>query len=231
MADRTYDFIDQGYDLAFHTKQLRDSSVKVRKVATLPFVLCASPVYLKRRHAVTRADRSCHAPLPGASQRPGMAFHQDGRTQHYKVPSGGFSSNTYLVLNKAVLEGLGIALLPLRPIFDDIRRGRLAVVLPEYEVPSRPLYVVYPPGLQSVKKFRVFLDYTADWFKRFPIDRPVTLESTNGSTNGVAAGTAARYRRPMQKPQRNVATEALGGRRSSGSLPSQGEGLHGRSAG
>ena len=51
MADRTYDFIDQGYDLAFHTKQLRDSSVKVRQVATLPFVLCASPVYLRRRTA------------------------------------------------------------------------------------------------------------------------------------------------------------------------------------
>ncbi len=59
-------------------------------------------------------------------------FEHDGRTQHYKVPPGGFSSNTYLVLNKAVLEGLGIALLPLRPIFDDIRRGRLQVVLPEY---------------------------------------------------------------------------------------------------
>ena len=83
---------------------------------------------------------------------------------------------------------MGIALLPLRPIFDDIRRGRLSVVLPEYEVPSRPLYVVYPPGLQSVKKFRVFLDYTADWFKRFPIDGPVTLESAcNGAGNGAGA--------------------------------------------
>ena len=76
-----------------------------------------------------------------------------------------------------MLEGLGIALLPLRPIFDDIRAGRLQVVLPDYDVPDRPLYVVYPPGLQSVKKFRVFLDYIGDWFKRFPIDGPVTLDA------------------------------------------------------
>ena len=132
-------------------------------------------------------------------------FEHDGRTQHYKVPAGGFSSNTYLVLNKAVLEGLGIALLPLRPIFDDIRRGRLPVVLPEYEVPSRPLYVVYPPGLQSVKKFRVFLDYIADWFKRFPIDGPVTLEDARRNVQRRRCeGRSA----PMQKPQRNVAEAA-----------------------
>lgn len=175
MADRTYDFIDQGYDLAFHTKQLRDSSVKVRQVATLPFVLCASPAYLRRRRPPTEPlDLAAHSCLVHRND-PVWHFRTEGRTQHYKVPSGGFNSNTYLVLNKAVLEGLGIALLPLRPIFDDVRRGRLQVVLTGYEVPSRPLYVVYPPGLQSVKKFRVFLEYMAEWFRRFPIDAPVTL--------------------------------------------------------
>jgi DNA-binding transcriptional LysR family regulator len=186
MADRTYDFIDQGYDLAFHTKQLRDSSVKVRKVATLPFVLCASPVYLRRRAALTEpVDLAAHRCLVHRND-PVWHFRHDEKVQHYKVPPGGFSSNTYLILNKAALEGLGIALLPLRPIFDDIRRGRLQVVLPEYEVPSRPLYVVYPPGLQSVKKFRVFLDYIAEWFKRFPIDEPVTVGAAMNGSEGLA---------------------------------------------
>jgi DNA-binding transcriptional LysR family regulator len=95
------------------------------------------------------------------------------------------------VLNKAVLEGLGIALLPLRPIFDDVRRGRLEVVLPEYTAPSRPLYVVYPPGLQSVRKFRVFLDYIADWFRRFPIDAAATLAPVPDVTAQHAAHDAA----------------------------------------
>jgi DNA-binding transcriptional LysR family regulator len=86
------------------------------------------------------------------------------------VPAGGFSSNTYLVLSKATLEGLGVAQLPLRLIFEELRDGRLQIVLPDYAVPSRPLFIVYPPGLQSMRKFRVFLDYIADWFKRFPTD-------------------------------------------------------------
>lgn len=176
MADRTYDFIDQGYDLAFHTKQLRDSSVRVRKVANLPFVLCASPLYFRRHGRPEEpADLGNHRCLVHRNE-PVWHLRRDGQTHHYKVPPGTFSSNTYLVLNKAVMEGIGIALLPLRPIFDDIRRGRLEIVLPEYEVPARPLYIVYPPGLQSVGRFRVFLDFIADWFKRFPIDEPVTLE-------------------------------------------------------
>lgn len=192
MADRSYDFIDQGYDLAFHTRQLRDSSVKVRKVAALPFVLCASPVYLRRNPPLREPiDLAMHRCLVHRND-PVWHFRRDGHPQHYKVPAGAFSSNTYLVLNKAVLEGLGISLLPLRPIFDDVRRGRLMLVLPEYEVPARPLYVVYPPGLQSVRKFRVFLDYIAEWFKRFPIDGPVTLERAEaGDTAAATAATAA----------------------------------------
>jgi hypothetical protein len=41
-----------------------------------------------------------------------------------------------------------------------------------------------------VKKFRVFLDYTADWFKRFPIDRPVTPENAGANGNGAVNGDA-----------------------------------------
>ena len=76
MADRTYDFIDQGYDLAFHTKQLRDSSVKVRKVATLPFVLCASPVYLKRQPQL-------HEPIDLATHR--CLVHRNDPVWHFRA--------------------------------------------------------------------------------------------------------------------------------------------------
>jgi DNA-binding transcriptional LysR family regulator len=190
MAERTYGFVEQGYDLAFHTKPLRDSSVKVRQVATLPFVMCASPTYLRKRRAPTEPlDLASHHCLVHRED-PVWHFEHEGRIQHYKAPPGGFSSNTYLVLNKAVLEGLGVAQLPLRPIFDEVRRGRLQVVLPEYTVPSRPLYVIYPPGLQSVRKLRVFLDYIAEWFRRFPIDSAVTLSSLDTPEQRPPATTA-----------------------------------------
>jgi DNA-binding transcriptional LysR family regulator len=203
MGDRIYDFIDKGYDLAFHTKYLRDSSVRVRKIATLPFVLCASPLYLRRHPQLTEpADLANHACLVHRND-PVWHFERDGGQQHYKVQTAVFTSNTYLVLNKVALEGMGVALLPLRPIFDDVRSSRLQVVLPEFSVPARPLYLIYPPGLQSVKKFRVFLDFMGAWFKRFPIDDAIERWPPDGegasSVNGQRAETSA------AKPRRKAA--------------------------
>lgn len=185
MGDRIYDFVNKGYDLAFHTHYLRDSSVRVRQVATLPFVLCASPLYLRRKARINELTDLVHHACLVHHNDPVWHFDPFGGQQHYKVHNPAFTSNTYLVLNKAVLEGLGVALLPLRPIFDDLRAGRLQVVLPQYPVPPRPLYLIYPPGLASVKKFRVFLDYMGAWFKRFPIDRPVELNPPPGEKAAV----------------------------------------------
>jgi DNA-binding transcriptional LysR family regulator len=171
MSDRTYDFIEQGYDLAFHTKDLRDSSIKARRVATLPFVLCASPEYLQRHAAPkTIADLANHACLIHRNEPVWHLVDQQGRTHHHRVLESAFTSNTYLILQKAALEGLGIALLPLRPSQLDIRDGRLQVILADHTAPERPLYVVYAPGMQKVQKLRTFLDFTAEWFKRSPVD-------------------------------------------------------------
>ena len=189
MSDRMYDFIEQGYDMAFHTKDLRDSSVKVRRVATLPFVVCAAPAYL-RQHGTPMmpSDLAEHQCIVHRND-PIWHLEEGGQPTHHKVSHSAFTSNTYLILQKAAIEGMGIALLPLRPIYDDIRAGRLELVLTDYDVPDRPLYVVYPPGLQSVQKFRVFLDFIGAWFKRFPIDHTAVLGGA-AAANGARAGDA-----------------------------------------
>ena len=169
MSDRTYNFIESGFDVAFHTKDLRDSSVKVKKVANLKFVLVASPAYLARRPAITGprdlADHNC---LMHAND-PVWHFKVGSRSERVKVSHPVFQTNTYLILQKAALRGLGIALLPLRPIYSEVLEGRLRVVLPEYAIPDRPLFAVYPPGKQPVRKVKVFLDFIQAWFKEHPM--------------------------------------------------------------
>jgi DNA-binding transcriptional LysR family regulator len=175
-SDRTFDFIELGYDLAFHTKEIRDSSVKMRRVATLPFVLCASEDYLRKHGApVSVSDLVDHHCIVHRNDRT-WHLEEDGRAVHYRINNAAFTSNTYLILQKAAIEGLGIALLPLRPIYDHLRAGRLQRVLLGYDVPTRPVYVVYAPGLQSVQKLRVFLDFISAWFKQFPIDHMTWLD-------------------------------------------------------
>jgi len=183
MSDRTYNFLDSGFDVAFHTKNLRDSSVKVKKIHDLRFVLCASPAYLAGRPDVTRprdlADHNCLV----HSNDPVWHFRQNGRAEHVKVPHPVFTSNTYLVLQKAALGGMGVALLPLRPIYREVMEGKLQVLVTDHEVPDRPLFAVYAPGQQTVRKVKVFLAFIQAWFREHPM-----LEAP--SPERVATGSA-----------------------------------------
>jgi DNA-binding transcriptional LysR family regulator len=170
ISERTYDFIEEGYDIAFHTKNLRDSSIVVRKIAPLRFVLCAAPEYLERRGVVRDPPGLMHHDCLIHVNDPVWHFLKHRKKFHYKTQHVVFSSNTYLVLQKAASRGMGVALLPLRSIYNEIRSGKLVQMLPEYSVPDRPLYAAYAPGKQVVQKVRVFVDFIAEWFKQHPLE-------------------------------------------------------------
>jgi DNA-binding transcriptional LysR family regulator len=187
-ADGAFDFIARGYDIEFHTKQLRDSSVKVRRIATLPFVLCAAPDYLAdNRPLGDPSDLAGHRRLIHSNDHV-WHFLKDGGEQRHRIPDGSLTSNSYMVLHRGALGGLGIAMLPLRLVFEDIRTGALQLVLPDYRPPSRPLYVAYPPSLQSVRKLRVFLDFVVDWFDRLAHAEPEPLEAARAATGEPVGG-------------------------------------------
>lgn len=168
LSERTYNFIEEGFDIAFHTKHLRDSSIVVKKVAPLQFVLCAAPGYLQSHGMPAEpADLKDHDSLIHVND-PVWHFTRAGKKIDFKSHRVAFSSNTYLVLQKAAIRGMGIALLPLRSIYQEIEDRSLLTVLPQYEVPERPLYAAYSPGRPLLRKVRVFLDFIADWFSAHP---------------------------------------------------------------
>ena len=73
MSDRAFDFLDRGYDVAFHTRELRDSSMLLRKLTDLHFVLCASPNYVLRHPVDDEPEASGGAGAPRAPLRPDLA--------------------------------------------------------------------------------------------------------------------------------------------------------------
>jgi DNA-binding transcriptional LysR family regulator len=176
MTDRTYDFIEGGYDIAFHTKYMRNSAIRVRKIATLEFVLCASPDYIRRRGEPTSpTELGQHSCLVHTND-PVWHFLQSSRTHHFKPDAAAFTSNTYLILQKAAIRGMGIALLPLRSIASEVLHGRLQILLPKSPVPARPLYAAYAPGKHTVKKVRVFIDFIAEWYRTHPMQRAEVMD-------------------------------------------------------
>lgn len=114
MSDRTFDFLDRGYDVAFHTRDLRDSTLLIRKVADLDFILCASETYLQRCPRLEdSADLTEHDCLVHIND-PIWNLRRDGEETHVKVLNTVYSYNSYLTLRKAAVRGRGVALMPAR---------------------------------------------------------------------------------------------------------------------
>ncbi len=165
VSDRVYDFLDTGFDVAFHAREVRDSRVRLRHIADLPFVLCASTAYVDRYGAPTHplglGDHDC---LVHDSDLVWRIGHGSMGASH-KVRKVAFSSNSYVALQKAVTLGRGIALLPRRLVEQQLADGALQMLLPEFGVPDRALSAIYSPGQRTPRKVRVLLDYVCAWFR------------------------------------------------------------------
>jgi DNA-binding transcriptional LysR family regulator len=166
MSGRSYDFLQDGYDIAFHTRELRDSSLLIKKVASLDFLLCAAPSYLDREGRPTEPGDLVTRDCLVNTNDPVWHLVRDGQKTNVKAMN---SSNSYLTLQKVAIRGRGIGVLPLRAIHDDVSEKRLEQVLPDYDVPARSLYAIYSPGGQRVQKVKTFLDYVSTWFRKNPM--------------------------------------------------------------
>lgn len=169
MSDRAFDFLDRGYDIAFHTRDLRDSTLLVRRIAAVDYVLCAAPSYLRRALPLTDpagiGDHDCLVHI----NDPIWHLRRGGEETRLKILSTVFSSNSYLTLHKAAIRGRGIALMPMRTVMEDIENGSLVRLLPDYDGPDRSLYAVHSPGAHTMRKTRLFLDYISAWFRKHPL--------------------------------------------------------------
>jgi len=169
MSDRTFDFLDQGYDVAFHTRDLRDSTLLVRKVADIDFVLCAAPAYLERGPALTSAADIAEHDCLSHLNDPIWQLHHGEDVHRVKISSAVYSANSYLTLRKAAVRGRGLALLPVRTVSADLESGALRRVLTDHAGPARSLYAVHSPGVQTIRRVRLFLDFISTWFRRNPM--------------------------------------------------------------
>lgn len=169
LSQRTYDFIERGFDVALQTRDIPDSQVKVKKVASLHYAMVASPAFLEANGPITDPKQLEEIPCVVQTSDPVWRVYHQGHQLAIKVNQF-FASNAYLVLQKAALKNLGVAMLPRRIVGDEIRRGTLIELMPDVLIPERPLYAVFSPGETTPKKVRCFIDFLTNWFRNTPID-------------------------------------------------------------
>jgi len=166
LNDRVVDLVASGFDLAVRIGALDDSTLVARLLAPNKRVLVASPHYLARRGAPeVSADLAQHdcLILTGAQGRQDRWTMGDGQGGETTVQvQGRLESNFGELLRDAAVAGCGIALHSTWHVADDLKAGRLQVVLPDYPLSATGIWAVMPQRRLVPPRVRAFVDFLAD---------------------------------------------------------------------
>ena len=172
LSDQMRDLVREGFDLAIRVGDLHDSTLVAKRIARSQRVLCASPAYLKRRGVPkTPEDLTAHDCLPLSRDGSGVLWRlrdPGGKEVAVRV-RGPLESNLGEVLRDAAVAGLGIALQSTWHVCEDLRAGRLQLVLPRYSPPESGIYAVMPQRRLVLPRARAFADFLAERFGDPPI--------------------------------------------------------------
>jgi DNA-binding transcriptional LysR family regulator len=161
LTQRAVDLVAEGFDLAVRGGNRVESPGIVRKIATSEVLLCASPAYLKARGVPRTADDLIHHDLMVlrglfANGRLRLVG-PDGPVEIAVTPW--LLANEWGVLQRAALDGLGIALAEGTTVAGYLRTRRLRRVLPELGQPGGGLFALYPTSRHLSPTVRVFIDF------------------------------------------------------------------------
>jgi DNA-binding transcriptional LysR family regulator len=164
LTERLVDLVAEGFDAAIRAGPLESSSMIAHQIIEMRYLICASPSYLERRSSPERPeDISDHDCIywRAAAGSGAWSFVKDGERVSAPIRARLLISN-FAAQREAALRGLGLAILPLLSVHEDLEAGRLVPVLPEYEVHRGALSLVRPPTPFEPPKLRVFIDFITD---------------------------------------------------------------------
>ena len=171
LLDRPVNLIDEGIDVALRIAHLADSSFVAIRLGEVRRVIAASPAYLARHPVI-------HEPAD-------LAKHQIIAMTHFGLDSWSFPPaknssvprtvqftprlvvNTVRAAVASAAEGHGVTRLFSYHISEEIRQGRLQILLDKDEYPPLPAHLLAPQGRFSVPKVRAFVDFAVPRLKRY----------------------------------------------------------------
>lgn len=155
------------YDLVIQPSigPLADSDMVARRLIVAPYALVATPALLARA-----GNPSEPATLDGIDA---IGWALDGNLPRWRLvgPDGEeteisvrirFSTDNLFVVREAALAGLGIARVPRGLCRDDVARGALAVVTPDWSPPPMTIYALFPSRKAVTSAGRLFVDALSD---------------------------------------------------------------------
>ncbi len=168
VSDRSIDLLVDNVDFVLRVGPVQDAGLVARKVGQIRFVTCAAPSYLAAHgtpQAPQELDVEPHRAVGYFSSRTGrpfpFVFHRGGE----RVEIQGRrrldvnDSNAYVA---AGLAGLGVVQLAQYAVQEQVERGELVPLFPDWHHNAVPVFLVYSPNRYVSARMRVFIDWIVE---------------------------------------------------------------------
>ena len=170
--DRWVDVVREGFDVVVRIGLLEDSSLIARRLGSCPLVLCASPAYIEQ-HGSPESPAA-------VADLPALIYSQHGQSEDWRYRSADgergsvrllrrFAANSAEMQRAACLEGVGLSLMPIFSVAEQLASGELVQILPQYTTwPERGIHALFPQNRYLSTRVRLFIDWLSECSNEFP---------------------------------------------------------------
>ena len=176
LHDRTPEFITNGIDCAIHVGAVEDPSVVALKIAEIPRIVVASPALLASLPLPQQPDDVARLPwlaLRTFYRNEVTLIHATGQ-QHSLALQPRMSTDSLFAMRNAALLGLGVGVVSAWAVTDDVARGTLVHLLPEWHAAPLPIYLLYPYAHYYPAKLRRFVELMRAALPQDIVPKPAT---------------------------------------------------------
>lgn len=160
--DRIVHMVEEGVDVAVRIGALSDSGLTAIRCGTVRHVVCASPDYLAEHGAPQTPADLARGRVIAVTQGRGQEwrFGADRRIVAHLKPR--LTCNVNEAAIAAAVGGWGLTRVLSYQVAEEVRDGRLKIVLADYEPDPLPIHVVHVEGRGASAKVRSFVDFAVE---------------------------------------------------------------------
>lgn len=168
LLDRVVNLLEEGLDLGIRIGRLEDSSLVAQPLGQVRRVVVATPALLRRqgvpRHPRDLLGANCIRVL---STRTGWGdFQENGKV--FQVPvTGNLEFNHVWPAVQACTEGAGFGMFFSYQVEPLVAQKKLRIVLEDFELPARPISIVYPHARLLPARTRAFIEFARQELVQF----------------------------------------------------------------
>jgi LysR family transcriptional regulator, transcriptional activator for dmlA len=171
LLDRRADLISEGFHLDIRVGEVQEPNLIAHKIVESSRILCAAPSYLERRgYPRTLAEVAQHDCLLFREREEvfGVWRLQGPNGPETVKVTGPLASNDTDVVHGWAYEGHGIIMVSFWDAMENLRKGALVHILPDWRQPA-DVWAVSTARLSSSAKVRVCVDFLKQRFTRGPL--------------------------------------------------------------